>query len=148
MPLKSLWPFSTGLGREAKQQSVRLCVKAVKVEGGVREGGTKEISKIGKLLVDWAQPWEEEEGGGYRERVKEGPGEQEDTHYSTICAAEKHKYVLRKVCVAHTRMTYASGRLIGTWACSLHEWWKVVSPQCYINHTRHDKAHSLPGKMI
>lgn len=46
-----------------------------------------------------AQPLEEVEGeerGDYRERGKEGPKEQEGTHYSAICAAEKHKDISRK----------------------------------------------------
>lgn len=32
--------------------------------------------------------------------MKEGPAEQEDTHYSAICAAEKDKDVLRKARVS------------------------------------------------
>lgn len=48
---KSIWPFSTGLGREAKQQSVRHCVKAV------REGeGDKRAIKDRAAGVDGAQP--------------------------------------------------------------------------------------------
>lgn len=51
---ESIWPFSTGLGREAKQQSVGYCVKAVReeegdnnardIEDGVAGSGWMELS--------------------------------------------------------------------------------------------------------
>lgn len=58
---KSIWPFSAGLGREAKQQSVGHCVKAVR-EG---EGDERDI-KDRAAGVDRAQPWRG--GGGIAER--------------------------------------------------------------------------------
>lgn len=83
---KSIWPFSTGLGREAKQESVRHCVKAVR-EG---EGDKRDI----KHRV---------ERGGWSSALRKGGGrgtqEQEDTHYSAICAAEKHKDMLGNACL-------------------------------------------------
>lgn len=38
---KSIWPFSTGLGLEAKHESVRHCVKAVG-EGEVEKRDMKD----------------------------------------------------------------------------------------------------------
>ena len=66
-----------------------------------------------------------------RRRVREGPREQEDTHYSAICAAEKHKDVRRKacvcvcvcvpVCVCFMHVWVMDLRPIRTWVCYLHE---------------------------
>lgn len=67
---RSIWLFSTALGQEAEQGSVRHCLKEEK--RGVR-GGAAERSP--------------EMCGG------RAPQEQGDTHYSAISGEQKHKDV-------------------------------------------------------
>lgn len=75
---KSIWPFSTSLGREAKQQSVTHCVKAVR-EGEGRQKGHQEEGGGSACRGGRGREGEKKENG---ERVSEGGAQkQEDTHY-------------------------------------------------------------------
>lgn len=127
---KSIWPFSTGPELEAKCQA--LCESCW---GG--RGREKGYEGSGGWM-ERAQPWEKALGNG--------PREQEDTRYSAICAAKKHKDVLGNtclcvcartcVCVCTDGLCTNEAYFVHKWVCSLPRWWRSASSQCNTIHCK------------